>query len=238
MRRQAATLALAFLAGNSIPPAGVALHSQKPTERFIVHTYSREPPPSLTEMKREAEAVVLGRIADATPKDGGFRRKSEPGITTYHRLTVKEVVQWSGRGEFDANELSIIRDGGILDRGNRIEELEVDDFPQFRVGHDYVLFLQWHPEHGGWTPAWGPHGTFEVIAGKVFSIGSAKIAKEQEGLTLDQFLRRLRESPRDEIALVVSRWAWATGLLVGSCIRVQRYDDVAGTPLASTLYST
>ena len=103
-----------------------------------------------------------------------------------------EVVHWSGRRELDRNELRIIRDGGTLDRGDMVEKPEVDDFPQFQVGHDYVLFLRWHSEHEGWTPAWGPHGTFEVIAGKLISIGTAKISKEQDGLTVEQFLGRLR----------------------------------------------
>jgi len=32
---------------------------------------------------------------------------------------------------------------------------------------------------------------------KMLSIGRAKIAKEQEGLTVQQFLRKLQQQPRD-----------------------------------------
>ncbi len=66
------------------------------------------------------------------------------------------------------------------------------DFPQFELGHEYVLFLRWSTEHETWIPDWGPNGTFEVKAGKIESLGFAAVCKEQNGIALDDFLTQLR----------------------------------------------
>lgn len=188
LRAWPALVALAFLPQNTASVTGAL---QKPTRLIIANVEFKAPPPSLDEMKWEAEAVVHGRVLDATPRDGDFYHNTLPGITTYHRFQVESVL-WRGPRPVRSDELLLIRDGGTMDRGDRFEKVEIDVFPQFEVGHEYVLFLRWHAVHRGYTPAWGPGGSFEIVSGKMKAMGRATISKQQEGLTVEEFARKLR----------------------------------------------
>jgi hypothetical protein len=146
-------------------------------------------------MVSAADAVVFGRVLGGVPKEGGFFHRNGPGITTFYRFKVQEILATGADRFVDPSELTIVRDGGSIDRGSKVEKVEVANFPQFELGQEYVLFLRWHAEHEAWAPAWGPHGTFQVRAGKIQCVGFAAICKEQNGLSIDDFLARLRRHP-------------------------------------------
>ena len=171
---------------------GQAIPEKKPVEVSTGNTLFKAPPPTLREMALSADAVVFGRVLGGVSSDGGFYRKSDPGILTSYRFRVSEVLQSFGGHFVSSEELTVIRDGGAIDRGKKIEKLEILEFPQFEPGREYVLFLLWHETHKAWTPQWGPYGTFEVRAGRIRAIGDAKVTKEQDGLNLDEFLTKIR----------------------------------------------
>jgi len=128
-----------------------ALHAfsaaqQKPTVISYGNTYWKEPPPTLREMASGVDTVVYGRVLDATVKAVDFYHPSEPGIVTAHRLKINEILP-RPIVPVDPYEITVIQDGGTIDKGNRIEQREIANFPQLASGQEYVLFLQWHPEH-------------------------------------------------------------------------------------------
>jgi hypothetical protein len=195
MTLHAKAAALVLVAGTTVGLAVAHSHQEKPTHVSIHNIYYNAPPPSLSEMERTADAVVFGRVLGGVSKDGGFFRKSDPGITTSYRFKVHEILAAQGNRAVDPNELTVLKDGGAIDRGNRIDKVVDADFPPFELGHEYVLFLHWDAGQEAWVPAWGPNAAFEVKGGIIRSPGYAQISKEQNGLALDDFLIQLRRQP-------------------------------------------
>lgn len=195
MTLQAKAAVLVLLAGTTVGLALAHSRQEKPTHVSIDNIYYNAPPPSLSEMEKTADAVVFGRVLGGVSKDGGFFRKSEPGITTSYRFKVHEVISAQGKRAVDPNELTVLRDGGSIDRGNRIDKVVDADFPPFELGHEYVLFLRWDAGQEAWVPAWGPNATFEIKGGLITSPGYAHVCKEQNGLSIDEFLEKLRRLP-------------------------------------------
>jgi hypothetical protein len=195
MRRYASAAALLLATGVAVVFAVAHFQQAKSTQLNIISTYFLEPPRSLPEMVNAADAVVFGRVLGGESKEGGFFHKNGSGITTFYRFEAEEILATGTGRSIDPNELTIVRDGGSIEQGHHVVKSEVEDFPQFESGQEYVLFLRWNTEHEAWAPAWGPHGTFHVTAGKVQCLGFAAICKEQNGLSIDDFLAGLRRRP-------------------------------------------
>jgi hypothetical protein len=192
MRRYASAAALVLITGTTVGLALAYPQREKPTKVMVDSITYTSPPLSVPEMVRATDAVVFGRILGGVSQDIGYFRKGEPGITTSYRFHVYEVLATQGERSVDPNELTILRDGGSIDRGDRIDKVEDVDFPQFELGHEYIIFLRWNTEHEMWVSNWGPNGTFEVKAGRITSLGIVTICKKQNGLALDEFLSTLR----------------------------------------------
>jgi hypothetical protein len=193
MRRLCIVVAC-IVASGFFSPSVASPGQGKPTEVIFANPYFKEPPPSLAQMLQSAGAVLYGRIVGGASKDGGYYRKADRGITTFYRLKIHQVLKSADAHPVD-QEVTIARDGGSLDRGKKIERVEVTGFPQFEFGHDYILFLYWHAEHQAWAVSWGPHGAFEVESGKIRAVGDAAVARQQNGLLVEEFLSSLRRRP-------------------------------------------
>ena len=202
-------LCLSCTAGrrDDVPPRA------KPVVTSITNTYFEGPPASPHDMALAADAVVVGRVLDGRSQDGGFRRPSEPGITTLYRFRVTEVLRQSRGSRIEPGVVTIVRDGGTIDRGDKIEKEEVEDHPQFTTGADYILFLRWHEPYHTWTPRWGPDGTFGVRAGQAHSLGRSDVARKLDGLTIEPFAARLDSQLESKNAVGAAATTRATRLV-------------------------
>jgi hypothetical protein len=120
-----------------VPVVDTALsptHHQKKTVVSHGNALFNEPPPSLREVSLAADAVVHGRVLGGSAKAGGFYQPEDSGIITLSRFKILEILQTYGGRPIDAKEITVVHDGGTIDRGDRLQQLEIDNYPQFELG--------------------------------------------------------------------------------------------------------
>jgi hypothetical protein len=84
------------------------------------------------------------------------------------------------------------RIGGTRDKGDHIELTDEDDFPSFKSGDEYVLFLKWKESRRAFEIVGGPNGAFRLTGQHVNSSGTSSVAKREDGIRVDDFLGKLR----------------------------------------------
>jgi hypothetical protein len=84
------------------------------------------------------------------------------------------------------------RIGGTRDKGDHIELTDEDDFPLFKSGDEYVLFLKWKESRRAFEIVGGPNGAFRLTGQHVNSSGTSSVAKREDGIRVDDFLGKLR----------------------------------------------
>jgi predicted transcriptional regulator len=88
-------------------------------------------------------------------------------------------------------QLKIIQQGGEAIVDGRTVTVSVSDFPVFQVGRHLVLFLKkqiGEPDGVFWIVD-GPNGSFDVVAGQIFSVAKlrAPILHAHDGADVDSF---------------------------------------------------
>lgn len=167
----------------------------KPTRQVTIVTEFKGPPPTLSEMVREADAVITGRIVGTTPHDVFEPRFNDQSVMTMYRVRVSQVLQAFGGYNIDPREIGVLRVGGVRDRGSYLEQTVQEDFPPFHTGSDYLLFLNWDKAHEAWIVAFGPDGAFELSGHGVAALGVTPVAKSVAStntLTLIDSILRLK----------------------------------------------
>jgi hypothetical protein len=149
----------------------------------------------MSEMILSVDAVVVGRFTGLRPSDEHLPHLSTPWVVTLWNFDVREVLHQK-ESEPIPQQILIQRHGGDRDRGDRIERTFLRGFPEYQMGHQYVLFL----EKGGniWGPQYGPNSVFLLSHGRVQPFGSHKVALSQAGLTEEEFLQLIRTYGADD----------------------------------------
>src|SRR5262245_47980629 len=132
-------LFLITLAPISISPTW---HSQKPTVVRPFHTEGRGAAATFEELWSRADVVVEGIVGDDSPTDysvNGLRM-----VYTMYGVQIASVYKRSQRVTEQTTSIEVRRRGGIRDTGAELEIHEADNFPLFKRGERYIMFLREH----------------------------------------------------------------------------------------------
>jgi hypothetical protein len=174
--------------------SSVNMHAlqSKPTKHNTLFTDGRVVPSTLRQMHAQADAVVKAIVNDGHSDD--FLAASDvaaPLVATVYDVTVEEVLKPDSRIA-PGPVVPVWRIGGKRDKGDHIELTDEDDFPLFKSGDEYVLFLKWKESRRAFEIVGGPNGAFRLTQSHVDSSGTSPVAKQEKGVRVDDFLNKLR----------------------------------------------
>jgi hypothetical protein len=148
-----------------------------------IHVDYMRPPAALSSLFTESEAVALVRIVGHAEVFADASR-----TRTDYSVLVLEKFKGDGSTPAKGPGLVVRRSGGLTPNNAEV------GFPQFQPGEQYILFLKYSHDLGGWTPAYGPEGAIKVDTnGRLAPIGYqvARQYKDQLAGSLLSELRRL-----------------------------------------------
>ena len=169
--------------------AAPVLFGQKPVTSGPLFVDYQPVPNSLSGLVKSADAVVRATVTGAQNNV-----KSEHGrfyATTDYSVAVSEIVKGiSGLGV--GMSITVVREGGDVDLGDKINRSFDPSFAQFKVGEQYLLFVHWNPSLSRFQVQWGPDGAFRISSGIVEAMGHAETSGQLHGQRLVDVLRSLR----------------------------------------------
>ena len=121
---------------------------EKPVAVTRRHAENRALFESVSAMWAVAHVVVEGMVESAE-----LLQIPRPAVTpipliqTQFTIRAIEVFKADARIRTSGDRFLIRKSGGDVDRGTHIERIELDDFPIYRIGERYVLFLRQHIPH-------------------------------------------------------------------------------------------
>jgi len=174
--------------------SSVNMHAlqSKPTKHNTLFTDGRVVPPTLRQMHAQADAVMKAIVNDGH-SDDLFAASDVAAllVATVYDVTVEEVLKPDSRMA-PGLVVPVWRIGGKRDKGDHIELTDEDDFPLFKSGDEYVLFLKWKDSRSAFEIIGGPNGAFRLTGSHVDSSGTSPVAKQEKGIRVDDFLNKLR----------------------------------------------
>ena len=191
--------ALAGVGGMAIT-GGQSQPVQKPTVVEHFRTEARGGVGTFAELWTLADVIVEGIVLGDRATD---YQLPAPQITTTYDVRILEVFKASTEVTAATAMIPVRRQGGIRDRGDRIVIREPDDYPLFKRGERYILFLakrEWVPPapHTGvyYTEATRtPDSVFKVTESGLVTSGRTRlsqslVATESSTASLRSLLRR------------------------------------------------
>lgn len=168
----------------------------KDTREVVAFADFKDPPGTLAEMVAEADLVAhVVMLDDGISGNTEFFVRGIPALTTAYRATVLDVLRAPAVEPTVAAgaEIVIVRPGGTIDRGSHFERHRIAGFDFFRKNRKYVLFLRWKERLAVWTPKYGPHGSFELITGRVVTEAKSGVARKQANKTEKEFIATIKK---------------------------------------------
>jgi hypothetical protein len=161
--RAAAGLLLLALAR---PATGQDAPPLKTIEIQIINEWN---PVKLPELARMAEVVVVATIR------GGRSWLTPPeSIQTDYDVAVEQIVKARRSDALKAGAtLTLRKDGGVVERDGKPLYATESDFPPFKTGGRYVLFLKHAPDGPHYWSQGGPQGAFEILDDGVRQVSEA-----------------------------------------------------------------
>ncbi len=135
-------------------PAGPTV---KPIHENIIEYEYQTPPGTLREMYQDVDALVGVRVESAAPVDR--RLTTGTRLVTDYRCKVLETFK--GAGDI-SDSVVVVGPTAEKDRGAYVERQRDPQFPPLHVGERYILMLHFNRTEGGWWPAYGPYGVWNI----------------------------------------------------------------------------
>ena len=113
-------------------------------ERPILIDNLPEPAYTLGELWDRVDIVIEGTVAAVTPAD--LQLSGEPPqalIFTDYDIAISEVFKADSRIRKNSTIVRVKRRVGTRDRGDYVERISQKDFPEFKQGERYILFLSY-----------------------------------------------------------------------------------------------
>jgi hypothetical protein len=149
-------------------------------------------PQTLMQIRAKADAIARVIINDGRSDDFfAAADAAVPLVATVYDVTVKEVLKPDSRIA-PGSVAPVWRIGGKRDKGDYIELTDEDDFPLFKPGEEYVLFLEWKESRRAFEIVGGPNGAFRLNEGYISCSGTSPLAKQENGSRTDNFLNKVR----------------------------------------------
>ena len=165
-----------------------------PSEVVKVSWQAGAEPPTLGELYKASEAIVVARI--------GPRRFVNHGTdTNYHSYTELDVVVTSViKGDDLAKEAGarfrVLQPGGVAEVDGRRVRIEYTQFPPLVEGESYVLCLTWWRAMMAYQLWHGRSSAILVRNGKVWDLPPRFGASIKSGATLSEFAAVLKGKAR------------------------------------------
>lgn len=167
----------------------------KQIDTMPVHIDYAPTPATLEDLVRATKVVVFARVANTgrlKPKYGPENRRS---LRTEYELKLLDVLKTDDQNLVAGESLVVRRSGGESDEGDRVLRVVDPEFPLFRKGEEYILFLEKTANDSAYMIAYGPNGAFEVTAdGTVRPRGRSLMAASQNHRSKDDVLDGIRRS--------------------------------------------
>lgn len=200
MRRHTVGLLFMTMAGVT---GGILLASQKPVVTIPIRVEPRGAVATFEELWAGSTLVVDGVVEAERPADREVAGILD--VRTTYVVRVTEVFKGSGvlKGQ---PTIPVRRRGGIRDRGERVEHHSPVNYPLFKAGERYILFLrqqEWSaatPEPGIYynETTYGPDSVFQVTAeSRLQTPGRSRLSQAlaaQDAEALRKALRRAGKS--------------------------------------------
>ena|SRR2546423_5753052 len=160
---------------------------------------------TLESLRREARAIVYGRIADSK----SFFDESSPieygeNITTEYTVNVLRVLKDKTLETTPAparaaptplsTSLKIARNGGVVYVNGHRASVKVKGFDSLEPGKQYVFFLSWSPDYKAYVLIFGISGV--VMVNDDLSLkplaSSKELQAELSGMNLENFINQVQ----------------------------------------------
>jgi hypothetical protein len=174
------------------PPA------QKPTKQHAIHLDGGIQPTTIGELWAASplvvDVIVTGRRAENEDVSTIGGERPAPLTKTVFQCQIQSVFKSDGQVTPNSTTLEVRRLGGVIDRGNHLDEYYDEHFPAFKVNRRYVLFLR-----GGsldspyWPMTNGGESAFEIDGERIVPYGAGELALSLGKLTTTQFLALLNQ---------------------------------------------
>jgi len=134
---------------------------------------------NFTEMYEDSDIVIRG--VPRTSYQTLFK------LETNHQVTILEMI----KGEKPAHIISVSQMGGYYFLNKVVEP---DDFPLYHKGDELILFLKFSKRYYEiiYYSIGGPQGSYKVVDGKVYPIGSRFSSLNSNGTDTSTFLEYLK----------------------------------------------
>lgn len=170
----------------------------KPIDTTSVHIDYMPSPDTLEELVQTTKVVVLARVENTgrlKPKYSGPENRRS--LRTEYEFRLLDVLKTDDQNMVTGESLVVRRSGGEIDEGDRVLRVVDPEFPLFRKGEEYILFLEKTPNDSTYMVAYGPNGAFQVAAdGTVKPRGRSLMAASQNRRSKDDVLDAIRRSSK------------------------------------------
>ena len=144
------------------------------------HMDGGDAPPTFNEMIRKADAVGMVRMDSADTEEIKRQKASELAYTGFH-FTVVQPVAGDLRGGAQV----------VIWRSGRRVDIE-DFYPRPKLGEMFLIFLKHSYDRGGYYPAYGKYGTYQVLGGVLHDVSHHGTATTCEGKPVDSVVAQLK----------------------------------------------
>ena len=143
-------------------------------------------PTSWSEALDSAPVVARVKLLDK------HYRTINDGLVTITQYTA-EVLEYFKAGTAVSRTIQVYRWGGLRKEGRREIKTSVQGYPDFFVGEEHVLFLDWNSDVGAYSTK-GPNYAYRLDreTGRVYTAGTSPFAVRQRGRTISSMLAHLR----------------------------------------------
>lgn len=140
-----------------------------------------------------SEAIDLAPVVARVKLLDRQYRVHDSLVITQYTAEVLEYVKADGAG---SRTLQIYRLGGLVrDERGKETKYSVRGYPDFRVGEEYLVFLEWNGAIAAFSPR-GPDVTFRLDreSGRVYTSGTSDFARSQNERTIASMMAHVRTS--------------------------------------------
>lgn len=151
-------------------------------------------PTSWDDLVRGAHVVVRVRISS---REYILTAAGQP--FTRYEAEVVDMVKGDAAAAVKPSKLVIVHHGGIVERPDAFIRVTYVDQPDWQIGREHLMFVNWNPALQAWTPSFGTSATFEVVGeGSTRTIRPLRsrnaFANQQEGRPLTSVREALRQA--------------------------------------------
>lgn len=189
----ASTIVVAAALAHQGKPVAPGPQKKPIVTEYIVPSHAGPPLGTVQDMVLAAELVVAGRFTGSKPRNYDLPGDPEGHVHTLYTFRIDEVFHVRGGGAV-GSEIAVIRRGGTRELSDRIEHVVDPDFPEFRLGRRYIIFLSWSAYHDAWIPMWSPNSVYDVEGERVEPFGKAKTVAKYAGMRVGAFVAALKAS--------------------------------------------